>query len=96
MVVFGLGLEEAHVAAIGIVLLVTGLIGGCELAVFDEVKKTVAVGFVGFFRGSGMAPVMSRLFAVAGGVALPLPVPGCLGVAGTVREDCLMQLVGLD
>ena len=73
MVVLGFGREEAHVAAIGIVVLVTGLIGGCELAVFDEFKKTVAVDFVGFFRGSGMAPD-GRLLGVAG--------DGCFAVAG--------------
>ena len=39
MVVLGFFCEEAHVAAIGIVILVTGLIGGCELAVFDELTK---------------------------------------------------------
>ena len=58
MVVLGFGCEEAHVTAIGIVLLITGLIGGCELAILDEIKEAVAIYFVGSFRGCGMTPVL--------------------------------------
>ena len=65
MVVLGFGCEEAHVAAIGIVLLITGPIGGCELASLDQIEKAVAIDLVGFFRGCGMTPVLRDwLFAV--------------------------------
>ena len=63
VVVLRFGGEEAHVASIGIVLLVAGLVGRCELSGLDKIKEAVAIGFVGFFGGSGMAPVLDGLLA---------------------------------
>ena len=57
VIVLRFGGEEAHVASIWIVLLVSGLVGCCELSGLEKIKEAVAIGFVGLFGGRGMAPV---------------------------------------
>ena len=65
VIVLRFGGEEAHVASIWVVLLVSGLVGCSELSGLEKIKEAVVIGFVGFFGGRGMAPVLDNLLASA-------------------------------